>query len=56
MDDFQKVIEKFKSKDEKIMSELKNVEKYENLTKSILVKHEVIIRVYILEIKGLPNI
>ena len=55
MDDFQKEIEKFKSKDEKIMSELKNVEKYENLTKSILVKHEVIIRVYILEIKGLPK-
>ena len=55
MDDFQREIEKFKSKDEKIMSELKNVEKYENLTKSILVKHEVIIRVYILEIKGLPK-
>ena len=54
MDDFQKEIEKFKAKDEKIMSELKNIEKYEKLTKSILVKHEVIIRVYILEIRDLP--
>ena len=55
MDDFQKEIEKFKSKDEKIMSELKNVDKYEKLTKSILVKHEVIIRVYILELKKLAK-
>ena len=55
MDNFQKVIEKFRAKDEKIMKELKNVEKYEKLTKSILVKHEVIIRVYILEIRDLPK-
>jgi hypothetical protein len=37
------------------MAELKNVEKYEKLTKSILVKHEVIIRVYILELRDLPS-
>ena len=55
MDDFQKEIDKFKSRDEKVMSELKNVDKYEKLTKSILVKHEVIIRVYILEIRDLPE-
>ena len=54
MDEFQREIEKFKSKDSKIMAELKNVEKYEKLTKSILVKHEVIIRVYVLEIRDLP--
>ena len=54
MTDFQNEIEKFKSKDSKIIAELKNVEKYEKLTKSILVKHEVIIRVYILEIRDLP--
>ena len=54
LDDFQKEIEKFRSKNEKIMSELKNVEKYEKLTKSILVNHEVIIRVYVLEIRDLP--
>jgi hypothetical protein len=54
MTDFQNEIEKFKSKDSKIMAELKNVEKYEKLTKSILVKHEVIIRVYILELRDLP--
>ena len=54
MDKFQKEIEGFKSRDERVMKELKNVEKYEKLTKSILVKHEVIIRVYILEIHDLP--
>ena len=54
MTDFQNEIEKFKSKESKIMAELKNVEKYEKLTKSILVKHEVIIRVYILELRDLP--
>ena len=55
MDNFQKAIDKFKANDEKILKELKNVEKYEQLTKSILVKHEVIIRVYILEIRDLPK-
>ena len=55
MNDFQKEIDKFKSRDAKIMSELKNIDKYEKLTKSILVKHEVIIRVYILEIRDLPE-
>ena len=54
LDDFQRDIEKFKTKNEKIMAELKNVEKYEKLTKSILVNHEVIIRVYVLEIRDLP--
>ena len=55
MNDFQREIEKFKSRDEKVMSELKNIDKYEKLTKSILVKHEVIIRVYVLEIRDLPE-
>ena len=54
LDNFQKEIDKFKSRDERIIKELKNIEKYEKLTKSILVKHEVIIRVYILEIHDLP--
>lgn len=53
MDDFQKKIDEFKSKDDKIMKDLKNIDKYEKLTKSILIKHEVIIRVYILEIRDL---
>ena len=52
---FQKSLEKFRAKDEKIISELKNVEKYEKLTKSILIKHEVLIRVYILELRDLPK-
>ena len=55
LDKFQKEIDNFKSKDERVMKELKNVEKYEKLTKNILVKHEVIIRVYILEIHDLPK-
>ena len=54
LDNFQKDIDNYKSKDERITKELRNIEKYEKLTKSILVKHEVIIRVYILEIRDLP--
>ena len=54
LNEFQKEIDKFKSRDERVIKELKNIEKYEKLTKSILVKHEVIIRVYILEIRDLP--
>jgi hypothetical protein len=52
---FQQEIDSFKSRDERVIKELKNIEKYEKLTKSILVKHEVIIRVYILEIHDLPR-
>ena len=55
MDKFQEAIDKFRAKDEKIITELKNVEKYEKLTKSILMKHEVIIRIYILELRDLPK-
>ena len=54
MDEFENSIDQFKSKNEKLMHKLKNIEKYTKLTKSILVKHEVIIRVYILELKDLP--
>ena len=55
MINFQKSIDKFRAKDQKIISELKNIEKYEKLTKSILIKHEVLIRVYILELRDLPK-
>ena len=55
MDKYLETIDKFRAKDEKIIKELKNVEKYENLTKSILLKHEVIIRIYILELRDLPK-
>ena len=55
MDQYLAQIEKYKTSNQKIMAELKNVEKYERLTKSILVKHEVIIRVYVLEIRDLPR-
>ena len=55
MDQYLAQIEKYKTSNQKIMAELKNVEKYERLTKSILVKHEVIIRVYVLEMRDLPR-
>ena len=55
MDNFQKSIDRFRARDTRIISELKNVEKYEKLTKAILVKHEVLIRVYILELRDLPK-
>ena len=53
MDDFQEKIDKFKSKNENVIKDLKNIDKYEKLTKSILIKHEVIIRVYVLELRDL---
>jgi len=55
LNNFQKEIDNFKSRDQRIIKELKNIEKYEKLTKNILVKHEVIIRVYILELRDLPR-
>ena len=55
MDEYKKAIESFRSQDSGIISQLKNFEKYEKLTKSILVKHNVIIRVYILELNDLPS-
>ena len=55
MDEYKKAIESFRSQDSNVISQLKNFEKYEKLTKSILVKHDVIIRVYILEFNDLPS-
>lgn len=52
MEKFPLAIERFRVTDEKI---IKNVEKYEKLTESILVKHELLIRVYILELRYLPK-
>ena len=55
MDEYKKAIESFRSQDSGVLNQLKNFEKYEKLTKSILIKHEVIIRVYILELNDLPS-
>ena len=55
MDEYKKAIEGFRSQDSGVINQLKNFEKYEKLTKSILVKHEVIIRVYVLEFNDLPS-
>ena len=53
--EYKKAIEGFRSQDSGVINQLKNFEKYEKLTKSILVNHEVIIRVYILELRDLPR-
>ena len=55
MDEYKKAIESFRSQDSGVINQLKNFEKYEKLTKSILIKHPVIIRVYILELNDLPS-
>ena len=55
MDEYKKAIENFRSQDFGVLNQLKNFEKYEKLTKSILIKHQVIIRVYILEFNDLPR-
>ena len=55
MDEYKKAIEGFRGQDSGVLSQLKNFEKYEKLTKSILIKHPVIIRVYVLELNELPS-
>ena len=55
LEEYKKAVEKIRSKDNNVISQLKNYEKYEKLTKSILIKHQVIIRVYILELNDLPS-
>ena len=55
MEEYKKVVEKIRSNDSNVISKLRNFEKYEKLTKSILVKHQVVIRVYILELRDLPS-
>ena len=55
MEEYKKAIQQIRSKDVSIKSQLNNFEKYEKLTKSILIKHQVVIRVYILELNDLPS-
>jgi hypothetical protein len=55
MEEYKEAIENFRSQESGVINQLKNYEKYEKLTKSILIKHQVIIRVYILEINDLPK-
>jgi hypothetical protein len=55
MEEYKKAIENFRSQESGVLNQLKNYEKYEKLKKSILIKHQVIIRVYILEINDLPK-
>ena len=54
MEEYEKAIEKYKSKPE-IINELKNLRKYEKLTKGILVRNSVIIRIYVLQLRNLPR-
>ena len=55
MEEYKEAIENFRSQESGVINQLKNYEKYEKLTKSILIKHQVIIRVYVLEINDLPK-
>ena len=55
MEEYKKAIEGFRSQESGVLNKLKNFEKYEKLTKSILIKHQVIIRVYILELSDLAR-
>ena len=55
MDEYTKLINNYKKDNPEILNELKNITKYEKLTKAILIKQEVIIRLYILQLKNLPN-
>ena len=54
MEEYEKAIEKYKSKPE-IINELKNLRKYEKLTKGILVRNSVIIRIYVLQLRNLTR-
>ena len=55
MDEYTKLINNYKKDNPEILNELKNITKYEKLTKAILIKQEVIIRLYILQLRDLPN-
>ena len=55
MDKYKEVINNYKNDNPEILNQLKNITKYEKLTRAILIKKEVIIRLYILQLRNLPN-
>lgn len=55
MDEYQKMISEYKANDPSMIQELKNLNKYEQLTRKILVKSKVVIRLYILELRDLAK-
>ena len=52
---YEKMINEYKAKDPEMIQELKNLNKYEKLTRNILVRCPVVIRVYILELRDLAK-
>ena len=55
MDEYQKMISEYRANDPAMIQELKNLNKYEQLTRRILVKSKVVIRLYILELRDLAK-
>ena len=55
LDAYNQLINEYKKENPEILNQLKNLTKYEKLTKAILIKKEVIIRLYILQLRNLPN-
>ena len=51
--EYEKVISDFKKDNPSLVSLLKNLNKYETLTRNILIKNEVIVRLYVLELNDL---
>ena len=54
MEEYEKAISKYKSNPE-MLKELKNLRKYEKLTRGILIRNSVIIRIYILQLRNLTK-
>ena len=55
MNEYEKVIQDYKKNNPLQMSQLKNLNRYETLTRNILVKHKVLIRIYVLELNDLAK-
>ena len=55
MREYEKVVEDYKKNNPSLVQQLKNLNKYETLTRNILVKNSVVIRVYILELNDLAK-
>ncbi len=54
MEEYEKAMSKYKNNPE-MLKELKNLRKYEKLTKGILIRNSVIIRIYILQLRNLAK-
>ena len=55
MREYEQVVNDYKKNNPSLVQQLKNLNKYETLTRNILVKNSVVIRVYILELNDLAK-